>query len=916
LENKSDKPIKLPQKTLRPADIVVIILCFAGAAVSLNLFRNDLYATVRNLNAVPLGEVTFKHNTAQRRLSNRVLWDRLRQESPIYNGDIIRTASLSEAIVRFNNGREINLGENTLIQIKMQGDNAEIDLSGGSIGLSAGSADDKGGIVLNVGDNRVEAGAGTALSAGASGGGQMVLQVAEGSAVVSGSGKDRRTAQAGTAVSLSSTDQTKPSVLVSSPLPNAQLLTQLEEPLTVQFSWERVNLAASDALSLEVAENRNFTKIRQTISASGSRARAGIPPGTWYWRIKRDTGNAVLASGRLTVLYAPEPALIAPIKDYTYRYRLKQPRVQFQWQKINSASSYKVEVADNRRFNNPLLSLDVKGISVESSNLGAGTWYWRVTPVFPGNNQAPSASASFKIVQQGTLAAPVLKSPDQGGTVNFTESQEIYFSWQNENEAASYTIQVSANRNLKEPVINQKVIDNFYIYKGKNNILKDGQYYWVVYQTDIENSQSPVSSVRSFTVVTEESVPRPVFPPNDYTIADSLLPNTLFTWKAQSSSGNRFQVSGNSDFSTFVLNERASGESFKIRSLQPGVYFWRISGKTASPARRFTVIPALPAPLVDTPSSSAQIVVGAEDSFAIRWRAVDKADYYHIRIYPGTNTKRQPLYEKNVPGTLLELPASTLNNGAYILAIQAIADEKAATSRLTGIVREEPFSLRKLQAVSLDSPDMNAEIQGAFVLRWSTQETVGKSRLIISQNPIPTRGTPVVDISNPDRTVRVPRLKEGLYYWTIIAETPDGLNISAAAPRRFRALRSILSAPEIIYPKDGKVIGAEEIRASRNIVFSWEPVDDATVYIFSLFRETPEGREPIIVNTELQQPSLTLDNLQRLENGAFIWQVKAVKKGRRNSIETDGQTAENSFIMVLPLPNKVQVTDTGIMYGK
>ncbi|MDR2700995.1 MAG: hypothetical protein LBB72_01025 [Spirochaetaceae bacterium] len=916
MESKPANQIKSPQKPLRPVDIVVIVLCLAGVIVSLNLFRIDLYATVRNLNAVPLGIISFKYNTAQRRLGNRVLWDRLRQESPIYNGDIIRTANLSEATVRFSGGREINLSENTLIQIRMHGDNAEIDLSNGCIGLSAGSADAKGGVILNVGDNRVEAGAGTALSAGAGGGGEMVLQVAEGSAVLSGSGKDRRTAQAGTAVSLSNADQNKPSVLVTSPLSNAQFLTQREDALTVRFSWDRVNLPAAEALWLEIANNRNFTRIHQTVSAAGSGARAELPPGTWYWRIRRDTGNAVLASSRLTVLYAPALALIAPATDFTYRYRLKLPRVRFQWQKIESASSYKIEVADNRRFNNPLLSLDVKGTSLESSNFGAGTWYWRVTPVYPGNSQADSASASFKIVQQGTLSAPVLISPDQGRSVNITDSREIYFSWQKENEAASYTIQVSVNRNLSSPLINEKVKDNFFVYKGKKDVFTEGRYYWAVYQTDIENSQSPLSSVHSFTVITEESVQRPVFPPNNYTIAETLLPDTLFTWKAKSTSGNRLQVSGNSDFSTFVLNERASGESFRIRSLQPGVYYWRISGKTTSPAWRFTVVPALPAPVVETPSSGAQIVVRADESFAIRWRAVDKAEYYHLRIFSGTNTKRRPLYERNVQGTLLELPASTLDNGAYSLTIQAIADEKSTTTRLTGSVREEQFSLRKLHLVSLDGPEMNAEIQGTVVLRWSTQETVGKSRLILSQNPNPSRGTPVLEIPNPERNITLPRLKEGLYYWIVAAETPDGYNISAITPRRFRALPFLLSVPAGLHPEDGWVLGPDELRVNRNIVFSWEPVDEATAYIFTLFRETESGRQQIIRTEPLRQQSWTLDDLQLLNEGDFVWQLEAVMQDRNGAIEVRGRTAENRFCLELPLPSQVQVTDTGIMYGK
>jgi hypothetical protein len=767
LDSKTTNSKKSSKNKLRPVDIIVIILCFAGTAVSLNLFRLDLYATVRNLNAVPLGVVGFKYNTAQRRLGNRVLWDRLRQDSPIYNGDIIRTANLSEAIVYLTEGREISLGENTLIQIRMRGGNAEIDLSDGYIGLSTGSVDTKGGVILNVGGSRVEAGAGTELSisADAGSGRGLVLQVAKGSAVLSGSEGRRQTATAGTAVFLDGTGAGKSAVLVSAPLSNAQFFTPQQEVLPVSFSWNKVNLPASETLQLEIAENRSFTRTYQTISAAGTNARAELPPGTWQWRIRRETENIVLSSGRLTVLHTPAPSLIAPAQDYTYNYWLKLPKVCFQWQKIERASSYKIEVADNRGFINPLLSLNVKGTSFESSNFGAGTWYWRVTPVFPGDNQGVgvSASASFNIVQNGILKAPVLISPKTGGIVNISAAREICFSWHKDNEAASYAIQIARNRNLENPVIKETVKDSFFIYKSRKDFFGEGQYYWAVYQTDIEKNQSPLSSVYSFTVVAEEPVQRPVFPPDNHTIAEKLLPDTPFTWKANSTSGNRFQVSGNLDFSMFVINERTYGESFRIRSLPPGTYYWRVSGNSSTgPTRRFTVVPALPVTIAEAP----------------------------------------------LPGT-----------------------------KVIG----------------------------------RTDESLG---------------------------------------------TLSGDNISAASPQGLSALPIFFPEPAGLRPEDGWVVGPEELRISRSIVFSWKAVEGASAYIFSLYRRTDAGRQQIVRTEPLNQQSWVLKDLKLLDQGDFVWQVEAVMRGSGAFIEQRGRVAENRFRLELPLPSRVEINEAGIMYGK
>ncbi|MCL2444449.1 MAG: hypothetical protein FWD13_13440, partial [Treponema sp.] len=80
-------------------DVFVILFCFLGFAVCIFLFQRDLYATFHSLSIPPAGNVTVKYNTVQRRVNDRVIWDRLFAESPVYSGDLIRIAKLSGAIL-------------------------------------------------------------------------------------------------------------------------------------------------------------------------------------------------------------------------------------------------------------------------------------------------------------------------------------------------------------------------------------------------------------------------------------------------------------------------------------------------------------------------------------------------------------------------------------------------------------------------------------------------------------------------------------------------------------------------------------------------------------------------------------------------------------------------------------------------
>ena len=96
---------------------ITICICLIGATTNSWLFYNSFFRALTKLNEQPIATITFKYKTAQRKFLDRVVWDRLRQDSPLYNGDTIHTAALSEATVWFNDGNVMNLMENTMAQV-------------------------------------------------------------------------------------------------------------------------------------------------------------------------------------------------------------------------------------------------------------------------------------------------------------------------------------------------------------------------------------------------------------------------------------------------------------------------------------------------------------------------------------------------------------------------------------------------------------------------------------------------------------------------------------------------------------------------------------------------------------------------------------------------------------------------------
>jgi hypothetical protein len=147
----------------RLVDVLVILVCLAGSAVSVWQFWKELNRTLVKLNEEPIATITFKYNTAQRKFSDNLVWDRLRQNSPVYNGDTIRTADFSEATIYFSDGNIMDLSENTIARVSLNsGGGAAIDFSGGQISVQTSSDN---GLTITSGTSVVDVVKGASLTA-------------------------------------------------------------------------------------------------------------------------------------------------------------------------------------------------------------------------------------------------------------------------------------------------------------------------------------------------------------------------------------------------------------------------------------------------------------------------------------------------------------------------------------------------------------------------------------------------------------------------------------------------------------------------------------------------------------------------------------------------------------------------------
>jgi hypothetical protein len=312
---------------------------------------------------------------------------------------------------------------------------------------------------------------------------------------------------------------------------------------------------------------------------------------------------------------------------------------------------------------------------------------------------------------------------------------------------------------------------------------------------------------------------------------------------------------------------------------------------------------------------------GEESNFA--WGRVEGAEFYRFKLYEGNDTSDDPVYEDlYVEATSIDISMDGRTEGNYTWTVQAFTNEGILTSRRTGFLDSGHFEMRLLKPVRLDYPEPGRIYAGLDAsrrpdtLRWTSVDTPGESRLILSRNP--ALSSPILETRNPGTSIRLPRLSEGDYYWTIRAETTDGFDISAEAPAWFRVLPiPRLPAAGNRIPVDGYVLGPTELRNQRNITFSWSAVSGANSYLFVLVHEADgeERRRLLEADTE-NDISYTLENMNLLERGEFTWRVEAITKTDDGFIEQRGELGENRLTVDLPEIPRSQPGETGILYGK
>jgi hypothetical protein len=346
-------------------------------------------------------------------------------------------------------------------------------------------------------------------------------------------------------------------------------------------------------------------------------------------------------------------------------------------------------------------------------------------------------------------------------------------------------------------------------------------------------------------------------------------------------------------------------------------------------------------------NENIRIVEGAPVTFS--WDRVRYADFYTVRLFlEGRDT---PLGEiLLLSNNEVNVSFDTRTAGRFRWTVQGFSRPTDGSPGRNGLVGEGRFTIspppgiaalgqdwavprinnmivvpgQLASPITLVSPVSGANIPGIVALRsplearWTSADPLMNVQLIISQNadPISDPKAIILDAGRSARAMAFPSLTEGIWYWTIRADTSDGRGVNPGNSSWFTVLPiPPLPSPGQTMPVNNSVITLAQLTRDRKITFAWDEVNGANAYIFTLFGDGEQPRV-LLTNAPDMRTSFVLENLNLLDQDSYLWQVEAVYRNRTGVLEQRGIAERHPFTIDIQPTGDLQVVDQGTRYGQ
>ncbi len=559
-------------KWLPVLNVVIIAVC---AGLLYREHRHD----VRGAGGPALGRVIFQIGRTQNKAASQVIFQDLQRNHAVRAGDTVRTARAAEVMLQLSDGARVELGEFSMVVINRPEKKLRLRYSYGilhvrkSKGRELDIVTKSGSVLVGRGD----------VSISRDDAGRTRVTVNSGSARVRAGGDEKSVTAGNKAVLNSSGPSIAPLVLERHAPADGRRIMGRGADFPVDFSWRfaRPTTAKNAAVRFEVSSRADFKGIVIKKAPRGDKLRLRLSPGQYYWRVVR--GSEVSESRRLFIARIPEVEPVYPISGSVFEYLLKPPAINFSWRRHAFAAGYRLEVARDPSFREPLHSLETTS-RTRLLDLKAGVYYWRLRTV----GMIPDASITGPAIRFTIrkTALPI-QAPAAGARVNTNEVRRegLTFRWKAPVAGGNYELKIARDADFRDIIVKRSTAGTELNVKRE---LRPGKYFWRLRLT--RGGANVSGATREFLVSLPLEAPAAVFPKPGSAVDMSSRDFLPLRWRPVPDV-KRYRlvvrrVAGNK----LVFSRTVTGTGYRFRDLlklDTGKFTWSIAsiGKDNRPGK-------------------------------------------------------------------------------------------------------------------------------------------------------------------------------------------------------------------------------------------------------------------------------------------------------------------------------------------
>ena len=415
------------------------------------------------------------HSSVKRKSEGSLAWNDAEGGGGLYGGDQILTAADSQAKVKFADGGEVTVAENSLIKIETQGGRTSLDMTKGFV--SGKFADSAGQVTIKMGKTEVRLKRGAEVQikvdqkhpeattfALIKGEATLKPQVGQKEVKLASNQQLKLDTKAGTA-----TVQEIPIRLLK---PNGTQRLEAGSADGVVFAWETKKEATS--YHVEIATDSAFKNIAisRTLGAKSLRITT-LTAGSYYWHVHGtgSDGSALNSSDGALQVVPPPPPPPPPLPPPPAPVATPEPK------------------APSERVAQQLAEAPANADHIVAAQAPADK-----PPEAPPPPPPPAP----------VPVEPVLTKPLNTATVNLTIKQHrVYFSWEDQPATHDFTIDIATTPDFDHPVLTKHIIGQHFEWDHP----KPGSYFWRLHAEG--QNASAVSQTRALTVRAVVPLPPP-----------------------------------------------------------------------------------------------------------------------------------------------------------------------------------------------------------------------------------------------------------------------------------------------------------------------------------------------------------------------------------------------------------------------